>query len=84
MHQMEVDLEGEVKEREALAKQLRKSEKALSEATELMTEAQEAEESYKGQVIKKIVLASVVELSLFRLKLLIKGTGLLDPFHLIK
>jgi len=50
MHQMEVDLEGEVKEREALTKQLRRSEKALSETTELMTEAQEAEESFKGQV----------------------------------
>ena len=47
---MEVDLEGEVKEREALSKQLRKSEKSLSETTALMTESQESEESLKGQV----------------------------------
>lgn len=50
VHQMEVDLEGEVKEREALSKQLRKSEKSLSETTALMTESQESEESLKGQV----------------------------------
>ena len=50
MHQMEVDLEGEVKEREALTKQLRKTEKSLTETTSLMTEAQEAEEVYKSQV----------------------------------
>ena len=50
VHQMEVDLEGEVKEREALAKQLRKTEKSLSETAALMTEAQESEESLKGKV----------------------------------
>ena len=50
MHQMEVDLEGEVKEREALTKQLRKTEKSLSETTALMTESQESEESLKGHV----------------------------------
>ena len=50
MHQMEVDLEGEVKEREALTKQLRKTEKSLAETTALMTESQESEESLKGQV----------------------------------
>ena len=47
---MEVDLEGEVKEREALSKQLRKTEKSLSETTAFMTESQESEESLKGQV----------------------------------
>lgn len=50
MHQMEVDLEGEIKERETLTRQLRKTEKALGEATELMNESQEAEESLRGQV----------------------------------
>ena len=50
VHQMEVDLEGEVKEREALSKQLRKTEKSLSETTAFMTESQESEESLKGQV----------------------------------
>ena len=47
---MEIDLDGEVKEREALTKQLRRTEKSLTETTALMTEAQEAEESFKGQV----------------------------------
>lgn len=50
MHQMDVDLEGEIKEREALTKQLRKVEKSLSETTALLGEAQESEESLKGQV----------------------------------
>jgi len=52
MHQMEVDLEGEVKEREALNKTLRRTEKSLTETTALMTEAQEAEEVYKSQADK--------------------------------
>ena len=39
-----------MKEREALTKQLRKTEKSLAETTALMTESQESEESLKGQV----------------------------------
>ena len=50
MHQMEIDLEGEIKEREGLNKQLRRTEKDLADTTSLLIETQEAEESYRGQV----------------------------------
>lgn len=50
IQQLEITLDGEVKEREQLAKQLRKAEKQLSEASNSLLEAQENEESFKSQV----------------------------------
>jgi len=52
IQQLEITLDGEVKEREQLAKQLRKAEKQLSEASNSLLEAQENEESFKSQLDK--------------------------------
>ena len=50
IQQLEVTLDGEIKERETLAKQLRKAEKALTEASSQLTETEESEQTLKAQV----------------------------------
>ena len=50
IQQLEVTLDGEIKERETLAKQLRKTEKALTEASSQLTETEESEQTLKAQV----------------------------------
>ena len=47
---LEVTLDGEIKERETLAKQLRKAEKSLTEASSQLTETEESEQTLKAQV----------------------------------
>lgn len=47
---MEITLEGEVKERESLAKQLKRAEKALNDAAAELADAQESEDALKTQV----------------------------------
>ena len=50
IQQLEVTLDGEIKERETLAKQLRKAEKALTEASSQLTETEESEQTLKAEV----------------------------------
>ena len=50
IQQLEVTLDGEIKERETLAKQLRKTEKALTEASSQLTETEESEQTLKAKV----------------------------------
>lgn len=52
IHQMEATLEGEIKEREALSKELKRSEKALEETSFRLDEAEENGESIKTQLDK--------------------------------
>ena len=50
IQQLEVAIEGEIKERELVTKQLKKAEKALGEATVELEDTKENSESYKSQV----------------------------------
>lgn len=52
IHQMEATLEGEIKERETLSKELKRSQKALEETQFRLDEAEESMESTKTQLDK--------------------------------